>query len=202
MTKATEKPARKRGGRPTNAAMGRTREHLTHEEAEKLIKAAGEVGRNRLRDRTLCLLLYRHGLRVSEATDLRWSQVDLNNRTLHVCRLKNGNPSGHPLQHDTCQALMQLRDLNPESDYVLTSERGTRLDRVNAGRIVKRAGEKSKIPLRVHPHMLRHATGHFLANNGHGLRLIQDYLGHRSVQHTVHYTRLAPDRFSHLWSNR
>ena len=142
MTKATESPA-KRGGRPTNAAMGRTREHLTNDEAEKLIKAAGEVGRNRLRDKTLCLLLYRHGLRVSEATELRWSQVDLVNRTLHVHRLKNGNPSGHPLQHDTCQALTQLRETNSQSDYVLTSERGTKLDRVNAGRIVKRAGERA-----------------------------------------------------------
>ena len=85
------------------------------------------------------------------------------------------------------------------SDYVLISERGTRLDRVNAGRIVKRAGEKAKLPLQVHPHMLRHATGYFLANNGHGLRIIQDYLGHRSVQHTVLYTRLVPERFKSLW---
>ena len=103
-TNGTKKTAKRRGGRPTNRAMGRTREHLTHDEAQKLIGAAGETGRNRLRDRTLCLLLYRHGLRVSEATNLRWSQVDFTNCTLHVCRLKNGNPAGHPLQQDTCDA--------------------------------------------------------------------------------------------------
>ncbi len=40
----------------------------------------------------------------------------------------------------------------------------------------------------VHPHTLRHSCGHYLANKGHDIRLIQDYLGHRDSQHTVHYT--------------
>ena len=200
MSKGTRKLNKARGGRPTNTAMGRTREHLTHDEAEKLIEAAGKTGRNRLRDKTLCLLLYRHGLRISEAANLRWSQVDFTDRTLHVCRLKNGNSAGHPLQHDTCNALAQLREKNLKADFVLLSERGTQLDRINAGRIIRRAGEKAGLPLRVHPHMLRHSTGYYLANNGHGLRVIQDYLGHRNVQHTVLYTRLAPERFKSLWT--
>lgn len=189
-----------RGGRPTNEAMGRTREHLTDHEAQELIRAAGRVGRNRLRDSTLCLLLYRHGLRVSEATSLQWSQVDFTNHSLHVRRLKNGNAAGHPLQSDTSKALRMLREQNPQADFVFISERGTQLDRINACRIVKRAGERSGIPFPIHPHMLRHATGYYLANKGHGLRVIQDYLGHRNVQHTVLYTRLAPERFKSLWN--
>lgn len=195
----TEKPSKRRGGRPSNQAMGRVREHLTNDEAEALIKAAGKVGRNRLRDRALCLLLYRHGLRISEATDLRWGQLDLANKTLHVRRLKNGNPSGHPLQEDTIEALLELKEGNPEQEFVLITERGTPLDRMNAGRIVKRAGQRAGLPFPVHPHMLRHATGYYLANTGQELRVIQDYLGHRNVQHTVLYTRLAPERFRELW---
>ena len=51
----------------------------------------------------------------------------------------------------------------------------------------------------VHPHMLRHACGFYLANQGYDLRLIQDYLGHRDPKHTVHYTRVVGSRFEGLW---
>jgi len=51
----------------------------------------------------------------------------------------------------------------------------------------------------VHPHMLRHACGYYLANKGVDTRTIQAYLGHKNIQHTVRYTELAPDRFNGLW---
>ena len=49
-----------------------------------------------------------------------------------------------------------------------------------------------------HPHMLRHACGFKLANDGVDTRTIQAYLGHKSIQHTVRYTELAPTRFKSL----
>jgi site-specific recombinase XerD len=52
---------------------------------------------------------------------------------------------------------------------------------------------------RVHPHMLRHSCGYYLANEGYDMRLIQDYLGHRNPKHTAHYTRVASHRFEGLW---
>ncbi len=52
---------------------------------------------------------------------------------------------------------------------------------------------------KVHPHMLRHACGYALANKGHDLRTIQDYLGHRDPKHTAIYTRTAAKRFDNLW---
>jgi len=51
----------------------------------------------------------------------------------------------------------------------------------------------------VHPHTLRHSCGYHLANQGSDLRTIQDYLGHRDPKHTVHYTRIAGQRFEGLW---
>jgi site-specific recombinase XerD len=54
-------------------------------------------------------------------------------------------------------------------------------------------------PFQVHTHMLRHACGYALANAGHDTRAIQDWLGHRSIQHTVRYTELAPTRFKDFW---
>jgi site-specific recombinase XerD len=47
--------------------------------------------------------------------------------------------------------------------------------------------------------MLRHACGYALANAGHGTRSLQDYLGHKNIQHTVRYTELAPTRFKDFW---
>ena len=52
---------------------------------------------------------------------------------------------------------------------------------------------------RVHPHMLRHSCGYYLANEGYDMRLIQDYLGHRDPKHTTHYTRVAAHPFEGLW---
>ena len=65
------------------------RRYLTAKELEKLIKA-GRNGRYGRRDATLMLLMARHGLRVTEAIDLRWDQIDFSKGHLHVRRLKGG----------------------------------------------------------------------------------------------------------------
>jgi integrase len=48
------------------------------------------------------------------------------------------------------------------------------------------------MPFPIHPHMLRHACGFKLANDGHDTRALQHYLGHKNIQHTVRYTEMAP----------
>ena len=65
----------------------RTREYLTQDEVDALMAAAGSTGRHRHRDKTLILIAYRHGLRVSELISLRWEQVDLKQGHLHIHRL-------------------------------------------------------------------------------------------------------------------
>jgi integrase len=75
--------------RPTrrpNAAL-RTREYLTEAEVERLLVAA-KGNRWAHRDATMILVAFRHGLRASELTDLRWDQVDFATATLHVRRVK------------------------------------------------------------------------------------------------------------------
>jgi type 1 fimbriae regulatory protein FimB len=59
--------------------------------------------------------------------------------------------------------------------------------------------ESLSYPLPTYPHMLRHACGYALADQGADTRLIQDYLGHRNIQHTVTYTATNPVRFARLW---
>ena len=68
-------------------------------------------------------------------------------------------------------------------------------------KVIKRAGEKAALNIKVNPHMLRHAIGFKLANTGVDTRSIQHYLGHRNIQHTVRYTELAASRFKNFWSD-
>ena len=65
----------------------------------------------------------------------------------------------------------------------------------------QRRGEAAELPFPIHPHMLRHACGFKLANDGHDTRALQHYLGHKNIQHTVRYTEMAPDRFKDFWRN-
>jgi type 1 fimbriae regulatory protein FimE len=65
--------------------------------------------------------------------------------------------------------------------------------------MVKRAGKKASLPFQVHAHMIRHATGYKLASAGKDTRLIQGYLGHKDIRHTVRYTELSPTRFKNFW---
>ena len=184
-------------GRPKNAEL-RTREYLLPDEVKSMVARAGALGRHRTRDRTIILTMYRHGLRVSELIDLKWEQIDFKQAEMHVKGLKNGTQSVQPIKGDE---LRLLRKLNREYDskFVFVSERGLPLSRSAVAAIVKRAAEYAEVGLAVHPHMLRHRCGYYLANKGVDTRTIQAYLGHRSIQHTVRYTELAPGRFSDLW---
>jgi len=177
----------------------RSREYLTPTEVERLIAAAGTSGRYKGRDQSLLMLMFRHGLRVSEAVSLRWEQADLKAGLLHVNRLKNGVPSTHPLRGPELRALRQLRRDWPDSPYLFASERGGPMTTSNVRKLVTRAGLAAELPFPVHPHMLRHACGFKLANDGHDTRSLQHYLGHKNIAHTVRYTDLAPDRFKGFW---
>jgi len=63
--------------------------------------------------------------------------------------------------------------------------------------MLQRTGEAAKLPFAVHPHMLRHACGYKLANDGHDTHS----LAHRNLQSTARYTALAPDRFAKFWQD-
>ena len=179
----------------------RSREHLFPDEVEAMIKAARRVGRHPLRDSTLILLAYRHGLRVSELVALRWEQIDFAGGTIYINRLKHGINSTHPLCGIELRALRQLQREYPHSPYLFVSERGAAMAAATARKIIERAGEIAGLSLSVHPHMLRHACGFYLASRGHDTRAIQAYLGHKNIQHTVRYTELSSQRFKDFWTD-
>ena len=175
----------------------RPREHLTEHEIDKLVEAA-KGNRWGQRDTTMILIAFRHGLRASELCGLQWSDVEFETGTLHLRRAKGGTTATHPLLGDELRALRSLKR-DAKSPFIFVSERGAPFTVSGFAKLIERAGIEAKLPLKAHPHMLRHATGYALANRGTDTRTLQGYLGHRSIQSTVRYTELAPGRFKNIW---
>ena len=147
----------------------------------------------------MILIAYRHGLRAAELVRLQWDNVDFEQAKLHVNRAKNGSPSVHPLAGVELRALRRLKRESPETPFVFVSERGSPFTTAGFRKMVARLGAAAGFNYAVHPHMLRHACGYKLANDGVDTRTLQHYLGHKNIQHTVRYTELAPHRFKDFW---
>jgi type 1 fimbriae regulatory protein FimB len=178
------------------------RKHLTGREVERLIEAT-KGSRNEARDRCILLLMFRHGLRVSEACRMKRDQVDTESRVLHVARLKAGLSTTQPLRGDELRAigawLKERARMKPTGATFFVSEQREPLHRSTVNLALRKYSVAAGLPLLAHPHMLRHACGFALADQGADTRLIQDYLGHRNIQHTVRYTATNPARFEKLW---
>ncbi|EAX8478862.1 tyrosine-type recombinase/integrase [Salmonella enterica] len=162
---------------------------------------------NELRDKTMFKIVYNHGLRVSELIDIRTTDLDMSEKTIYIRRLKNGLSTIHPLQDETFLLIeawlkMRLKYLKQkDSDLLFLTVNGEKISRQWIYKLSKKYGKKAGISLEVHPHMLRHSCGYALANQGLDTRLIQDYLGHKNIHHTVHYTASNPARFIRAWQN-
>jgi integrase len=182
--------------RPTNKKMGRPREYLTKSEITQLIKST-KNNRHAARDGTMILIGYLHGLRVSELTGLQWSDVSFEDATLHIRRAKGGVTGSHPLRGDEKRALRAMQR-QAKGTWVFETERGGPFTTAGFASLIGRAGKDANIDFKVHPHMLRHSAGYAAINADVGVRDLQDFLGHRSINSTTRYAALASGRFKSI----
>ncbi len=181
------------------------RKYLTQDEIERLIVAAS-AGLHAKRDACLIKMCFIHGFRVTELCKIQLQHLDINSKTLFVHRSKNGLSTIHPLVGSEMPFLLAWleerkawRDCG--SDWLFLSQKGGRLSRQQVYLLFRKYGKIADIAVEPHPHMLRHACGYALADRGANTRLIQDYLGHKNIQHTVIYTASNSRRFINVWED-
>jgi site-specific recombinase XerD len=180
----------------------RPREHLTPIEVERLIGSAKQRGKRfGLRDATMILVAFRHGLRVSELCALTWDQIDFSQGLMHVRRMKRGFASVQQIGGEELRAVRALKREDDAGRFVFMMMRGAPMTPAGFRKFLARLGVEAKFPFPLQPHMLRHATGYKLANDGRDTRALQHYLGHKNITHTVRYTELSPDRFKNSWED-
>lgn len=182
------------------------RKFLTKDEVSSMLSVAIKNDRHGVRNHCMIFLAFSHGFRISELLALKTSDININAGQIYIRRIKNGFSTIHPFgshEKSIIQNWMNTRESYPSaknSDRMFLSEYGTTLSRKQAWFIIKKCGQLSSINISAHPHMLRHACGYTLANEGADTRLIQDYLGHRNIRHTVHYTAGNAERFTKIIS--
>lgn len=196
------KMAKKKAVKTSKKREPKIKTFLTEAEIEAFLQAAKKT-RNGKRDYCLMLVVFRHGLRVSEAIDIRLRELDFSACCLNVRRLKGSRSGLQPIEGDEIRAIkawMHVRELHKMggSDLLFLSEQG-KFTRQAINYLVKTIAKKAGFDFPVNPHMLRHSTGYALANKNTATRTIQELLGHAKIQNTERYVASNPERLRGIW---
>jgi len=158
---------------------------LSIEEAIRFIQAAEPLYR------VYFLVLFNCGLRRNAARMLKWTDVDLENRTLKIIR-KGGKPHNLPISDWLLDELKALKEL-ATSQWVFQSPMTGKPDQplYDVRRAIRRAKERAGIQKHIHPHLLRHSIATHLLGQNINLRTIQEMLGHAQSSTTEFYTHVV-----------
>lgn len=200
----------------------REREYLTPDEVTRLQDQALTFGRYPLRDSTMIMLAFGHGLRVSELVSATWerseadevnrgkvtTRINLKDGTIYIRRSKGSRSGEHDLRKcevtNLKKLVKEMKNRDPDYEqkgHVFVNERGGPLSLSSFHKIVARAGRDASLSFPAHPHQLRHACGYKMINDGIDVRIVQVWMGHRNIQHTVRYTEVDSKRLKGLWKD-
>ncbi len=168
----------------------RDREYLHSWEMNKLLQASKKE-RNGQTWHCLLLLMYRHALRVSEAINLKWNDIDWQDGRVSIKRLKGSISGVHPLSADELRILKSLFK-NKKSPYIFISSQNKPIVAVSVRKFIARLGVKIGLDFSIHPHMIRHTSAINFLTETKNLFLTKEFLGHREIDNTLIYLKLTP----------
>jgi integrase/recombinase XerD len=170
---------------------------LSPDEVQRIIKAAGNI-----KHRTLLMVIYSAGLRVSEAVNLRVQDIDSQRMTLHIRCGKGGKDRYVILSPVVYQALRDYWQACRFNDYVFPNPKdpGKPLTTSSAMQLFKSAKSLAGVTKAGGIHSMRHAFATHLLESGADLFAIKELLGHSSIQSTVRYLAFVPNRHQNLHS--
>lgn len=175
------------------------------ERAAELVEVPQDDGAHpaeHLRDRAMLELLYATGMRVGELTGLDIGDVDLARGLAHVTGKGNKQrvvPFGNEASAAVAAWLESGRDeLAGDTPAMFVGTRGGRIDQRQVRRVVERAGRGAGVE-HVGPHTLRHTAATHMLEGGADLRVVQEMLGHTSLQTTQIYTHVSAQRLKRIY---
>ena len=168
---------------------------LSVEEVGRIMDAVPLDNETGLRDRAILEMLYGCGLRVSEASGMRISDLFFNDGFIRVVGKGDKErlvPIGDMARDAVCGYLdVRSRPSAPQySDMLFLNRRGTGLSRVSIFNLVKHYTMLAGIDKEISPHPFRHSFATHLIENGADLRIVQEMLGHESIMTTEIYTHI------------
>ncbi len=170
---------------------------LTIKEITKLNSTISENDLFELRDKAIFELLYSCGLRISEAVELVFSDVDMKNRFIKV-KGKGNRERLVPMSEEAIRILKKyIKESRPNilgnrtSEYLFISKKGSMLNRKSVWRLLKGYVDRASIKKNITPHTLRHSFATHLIEKGADLKSVQELLGHMDISTTQVYTHLA-----------
>ncbi len=186
-------------------------EVLTVDEVDRLLETQGDDSPAGLRDRALLELLYAAGLRISEAVGLDRDDLDLDVALVRVVG-KGDRERQVPVGEVAIAWLGRyVAEVRPEwlgkwhgdrrhGGPVFLSVRGERLDRRRAWEMLVASARLAGLKDGISPHTLRHSFATHLLEGGADLRIVQELLGHASINTTQLYTHLTGERIKDVYA--
>lgn len=177
-------------------------EVLSVQEVDDIMDSVDLSGWVGLRDRAILEVLYGCGLRVSEAAELKISDIWLTEGFVRVIG-KGDKQRIVPIGEAARNAVLQYLELRPEpadsdcADFLFLNRYGKPLSRVSVFKMVKKQAMLAGVRKEISPHTFRHSFATHLIENGADLRVVQEMLGHESILTTEIYTHID----SSTWQN-
>lgn len=168
---------------------------LTKAEVRQLIAAAGSR-----RDRLMLILLYSSGLRLSEAINLKYEDLEPASKIGWVRGGKGGKDRLFIVSTEFLRELDKLSAKRERVGHIFLGNKGERINPRTVQSIVKRTAKKADIKKDIHPHTLRHCFATHLLESGVGIRQIQELLGHSNLQTTQIYTSVSTEELKKIKS--